>query len=326
MRCALGVVYLVWGSTYLAIAIVVQTLPPLLSAASRFLTAGVILAAALAVQSGLGRLRVTRREIAAAGVVGLALLLLGNGFVQLGERTVPSGLTALIIGSVPLWVVVWRLLSGEGVGRAPVVGVALGFTGVAVLVVPRGISGSVDPLGMLFIIGASASWASGSFLSPRLQLPRDPLVSTSLQMVCGGLGLLTAGVLAGEPFHTDLTRASTSSLLALCYLIVFGSLLAFTAYTWLLQHAPISLVATYAYVNPVVAVLLGGLLLHEDISISILIGAAMIIGAVAFIVWREATHPVGTEPGPGAGEPPGVERPEPPGAAPAAGAARQRAE
>jgi drug/metabolite transporter (DMT)-like permease len=287
---ALGVVYLVWGSTYLAIAIAVQTLPPLLSAGIRFLLAGALLAVWIVARQGRAALRVSRAQLGGAALVGILLLAGGNGLVVLAERTVPSGLAALVVASVPLWIVVFRLIAGDRVAASLVIGVLVGFAGVAILVVPRGASGEVDAAGLLMVVGASFSWALGTFASPRLPTPRDPLASTAVQMLAGGGLLIVVAIAIGEPAHADPSAFSTASLLALAYLVVFGSLVAFSAYTWLLQHAPVSVVATYAYVNPVVAVLLGALVLGEAVTPSMLIGAAIILAAVAFIVSRGAAR------------------------------------
>jgi drug/metabolite transporter (DMT)-like permease len=288
---ALGAVYVIWGSTYLAIRVVVETLPPFLSAGVRFIFASAVLALWLVARGGLPRLRVTGDELRSAGIVGVALLLFGNGFVQMGERDVPSGLTALLIGSVPLWVVVYRRVAGEPIGGMTLGGVLLGFAGVGFLALPRGISGEIAPLGLAFILVASACWAWGTFISKRLVMPRDPLVSTTLQQLLGGTGLLVAALVTGEVFRLDPDAWSDRSLWALAYLVVFGSLVAFSAYTWLLVHVPVSTVATYAYVNPVVAVLLGAAVLAEPVTGTILIGAAMVITAVAFIVRQQAPTP-----------------------------------
>ena len=287
---ALGIVYLVWGSTYLAIAIAVETLPPLLSAGIRFLFAGLLVVCWFALRGQRASLRVTWAQLASAALVGTLLLASGNGLVVLAERTVPSGLTALIIASVPLWLQVLRRLAGERIPRATILGVAAGFGGVLFLVVPRGVSGETDALGLLMLVGATISWAIGTFISPRLRMPRDPLASTGLQMLAGGVVLTLVALVTGEAAHLDLAAYSARSLAALAYLVVFGSLVAFTAYTWLLQHAPVSQVSTYAYVNPVVAVVLGAIVLAEPITPSVIIGAAVIVAAVAFIVNREGAR------------------------------------
>jgi len=283
---ALGTIYLVWGSTYLAIAIAVQTLPPLLHGAIRFLLAGVLLAAWLATRGV--DLRVPGRELRGAAIVGVLLLAGGNGLVVLAERTVPSGVTALIVASIPLWIVVYRMVAGERVGRDLLAGVLLGLVGVAILVVPGGLGGTIDPLGVLMLFGATLSWALGTFLSPRLSSPPNALVSTTYQMLAGGAVLLLAGLARGELAHVDPATFSTRSVIAFAYLVVFGSLIAYSAYTWLLQHASVSLIATYAFVNPVVAVVLGALVVAEPITPTIVVGAAIIVLAVAFIVLRQS--------------------------------------
>ena len=282
---ALGIVYVVWGSTYLAIAIAVETLPPLLYAGLRFLLAGLLLAGWLALRGV--DLRISRRELAGAAAVGILLLAVANGLVVLAERTVPSGVAALIVASIPLWIVVYRMIAGERVGRDLLAGVLLGLVGVAILVVPGGLNGTIDPVGSLLLFGATLSWALGTFLSPRLETPRNALVSTTYQMLAGGAVLVVVALARGELANVDPSTFSVRSLIAFAYLVMFGSLVAYSAYTWLLQNASVSLVSTYAFVNPVVAVVLGALILAEPITASIVIGAAVIVVAVAFIIFRQ---------------------------------------
>jgi drug/metabolite transporter (DMT)-like permease len=282
---ALGIVYVVWGSTYLAIAIAVETLPPLLYAGIRFALAGVLLTAWLAFRGV--DLRISRAELAGAAVVGILLLAIANGLVVLAERTVPSGIAALIVASIPLWVVIYRMIARERVGLDLLAGVFLGLIGVAILVVPGGIDGTLDVIGALMLFGATLAWALGTVLSPRLHTPQNVLVSTAYQMLAGGVVLVVVGLGSGELANIDPSTFSVRSIVAFAYLVIFGSLVAFTAYTWLLQNASVSLVSTYAFVNPVVAVLLGALVLAEPITPAILIGAAVIVVAVAFIVVRQ---------------------------------------
>jgi drug/metabolite transporter (DMT)-like permease len=280
----LWTVYLVWGSTYLAIRVMVRTLPPLLSGGLRFVLAGVILLGILALRRGFHSISVGHRELLSCTVVGTALLLGGNGLVSVAETKVPSGLAALVIASV----VVLRSIFD---GRVPVVtlaGVAVGFIGVGILVLPGESSSGAPIAGLLVLLFASMSWATGSYSSTKLTLPRDPLVSTGVQMLSGGIVMTVVAFVAGEgaAFHTsELTRSSVEAFL---YLVVAGSLLAFTAYSWLLRHAPISKVATYAYVNPVVAIFLGWWILNERITASVLIGATVIVASVAFIIRKDA--------------------------------------
>ncbi|MEA2661301.1 MAG: hypothetical protein QOH08_873 [Chloroflexota bacterium] len=284
---ALGALYVIWGSTYLAIAIAVHTLPPLLSASLRFCVAGLVLLGIVAIRRGP---RLDREGLIGASIVGLLLLVGGNGFIVVAERTVPSGLTALIIGSVPFWIVVLRWIARDRIHPSTFVGVAVGFAGVAFLVVPGGSSGEVDIGGVLLLLVATISWALGTFLAPRLRLPDDALLTTGIQQLAGGIVLAVAGAALGEAAHLEPAAWSTESLLALAYLVVFGSLVGFTTYSWLLQHAPVTLVATYAYVNPVIAVVLGAVVLAEPITPPTIIGAAIIVAAVAFIVSREGAR------------------------------------
>jgi drug/metabolite transporter (DMT)-like permease len=285
---ALGIVYVVWGSTYLAIRVVVETMPPLLTAGTRHVSAAVIIAVLLAAGGRRTSLRLSRAEWLGAGFVGLALLLGGNGLVMLGEREVPSALAALLVAVVPLWVVVLRRVFGERVALGTALGVVAGFAGVAFLIVPQGLGGDVALGGMLMVVLAGLSWSIGSYFSKRIELPHDPLVSTGAQMLVGGAGLLIVGALAGEFGLARFEDFSAGSLLALLYLVVFGSVVAYTAYTWALVHASVSRVSTYAYVNPVVAMVLGWALLNEVIDLTMLVGAALIIVSVGLVIRTES--------------------------------------
>jgi drug/metabolite transporter (DMT)-like permease len=297
---ALWIVYIVWGSTYLAIRVTVETIPPLLSGGARFLVAGSLLYGWLALRRGRAGVRITAREWGASAIVGGALLLGGNGLVSIAERDVSSSLAALIIGSVPLWVVVWRWITGDRVSRGTLAGVGVGFLGVAILVLPSDRPGEATLIGLLVLIAAAFSWATGSFFAKSLPLPSDLLVSTAAQMISGGAILTIAGLLSGEAADVSVGEFSGASLLALGYLVVIGSWVAFTAYVWLLQNAPISKVATYAYVNPIIAMFLGWIILSEEITAAMLVGATVIIASVAAIVRKEGErHAEVVEPTPG---------------------------
>jgi drug/metabolite transporter (DMT)-like permease len=298
LPAALATIYIVWGSTYLAIRVMVETMPPLLSAGVRFAVAGAVFLAVLALRRGAGSVRVGRRELAGAALIGTLLCFGGNGLVSVAERDVPSALAALIIGAVPLWVIVMRAAHGDRVPAGTVAGVLVGFAGLAVLLLP-GDRPDDAPLGWtLVVVAASISWAAGSFYSKRTPLPDDALVSTGWQMLLGGAGMVLVGALAGETGDVDPSAFSTDSVLAFLYLIVFGSWLAFTAYVWLLKHAPISTVATYAYVNPVIAIFLGWAILEEEITPLMLAGAAGIVLSVASVVRREGAEDPMKEPAP----------------------------
>lgn len=293
---ALWTVYIVWGSTYLAIRVTVETLPPFLAGGVRFLVAGALMWAFLRVKKGRDAMRVTKRQAVSAAIIGALLLLGGNGLVMIAEQDVPSGLASLIIASTPLWVILYRYLAKEKISRGTLAGVAVGFAGVAVLVAPGDRPGGASLMGIFLLIVAAASWANGSFLSSRLEMPDDPAVSTAIQMLLGGTFLALGGMMRGELSGIDVEAFSLASVLALVYLIFIGSLVAFTAYVWVLQHAPVSKVATYAYVNPVIAIFLGWIILSERVTPVILVGAAIIVASVAFIVRKEsAAAPAETE-------------------------------
>jgi drug/metabolite transporter (DMT)-like permease len=294
---ALSIVYVLWGGTYVAIRVMVEDVPPLLGAGLRFAIAGVAMLGFLAARGR--RIRVAPRSLAAAALIGLLLPAGGNGLVTVAERDVPAGLAALLIASVPLWVVLLRsTVGGERVARGTLVGVAVGFCGLAVLLLPGSRPAEATVGGILLVLVAACSWATGSFLSPRLALPPDPLVSTGWQMIAGGGAMLAGALLSGEANDLHLAHTAPKALLAFAYLVVCGSLVAFTAYAWLLQNVPISKVATYAYVNPLVAVFFGWVLLDEELSAGTLAGAALIVASVATIVRRESAPPA-PEPDPG---------------------------
>lgn len=287
VAAALGAVYLVWGSTYLGIRIVVEEAPPLTTMGLRFLTAGLLLGSVLAVRSGIRRLIVTRRQLAGAAFLGLMLPMLGNGLVSVGESLgAPSGVTALLIAAIPLWVVVFRVASRDAPGRGSLAGVLLGFAGLAYLVLAGQASGqrelTLTAAGIIVL--ASLCWSLGSFVQPRLWLPRDAFVTAVYEMLCGGMIMILTGFAVGERFTGDYTARTW---LALGYLIVFGSMVAFTAYVWLLANAPISLVATYAYINPVVAVFLGWLVLRETVTAPVLVGGGIVVLSVAIVITAE---------------------------------------
>ncbi|MCB5181102.1 EamA family transporter [Streptomyces sp. SMC 277] len=283
---ALGIVYVVWGSTYLGIRVAVETMPPFLSAGARFVTAGLLLTGLVAWRQGPAALRLTGAQLRSTVVVGLLLILGGNGLVVLAETAVPSGLAALLIAAVPMWVVLLRTATGDRPPLRTLGGVLLGLVGLMVLTSP-GLSGDVQLWGVLLVLAASALWSVGSFASSKLPMPADPFTASAYEMLVGGVAGLLVGLGRGEHHGLDLAAVSTRSWVALGYLIVFGSLVAFTAYAWLLQRAPLSLTATYAYVNPVVAVVLGALILDEALTWPILTGGAVVVAAVGVIVSTE---------------------------------------
>lgn len=288
---ALLIVYVVWGSTYLGIRVMVDQAPPMLSAGTRYAAAGLLVGLLLGLKGGFRRLLVSRRELLGCAFLGLMLPLLGNGVVSIAEQDVPSGITALLIASVPLMITIFRTVARDRPSPWTLLGVLVGFAGVAYLVL-EGRHSTTDhiPLGpTLLVLLASTCWGFGSWMQPRLRLPQDPFVMTTYEMLVGGVLMVVFGLVRGE--HLDLASYSGKTWLAWGYLVVFGSMVAFTAYVWVLGNAPISLVATYAYVNPVVAVFLGALVLGEPVTGAILVGGAVIVVGVALVISAERRRP-----------------------------------
>jgi drug/metabolite transporter (DMT)-like permease len=282
---ALLVVYVVWGSTYLAIKVVVETMPPLLSAGSRFLVAGALLAAVLRLRGT--SLRVTRRELAASAFAGLLLLALGNGMVHVAEMRIDSSVAAMIVGTVPLQIVGLRMLAGDDPSRATRLSALAGLAGLALVVAP-GLGDGSTALGLAVMVGAAVSWTLGSFFSGRVGLPRSPFVAAVYEMGAGGLFLVLGGAAVGEVGRLDAQAFAADSIAAWVYLVFAGSLVGFSAYAWLLRVAPISLVVTHQYVNPLVAIALGMALLGERPSPLTLAGALLVIGAVYVAIRAES--------------------------------------
>jgi drug/metabolite transporter (DMT)-like permease len=285
---ALVTVYLVWGSTYLAIRVVVESVPPLLGMGARFLVAGILLGLFLLATRGRAALRVRPRQLGGAAVVGGLLLLGGNGGVAVAEQTVPSGLTALLVAATPLWLVCLRTAARDRPAPLSLVGTVLGFLGIAVLVRPGASLGDdVETWGLVLVVAAAGSWAVGSFVSSRLPMPDDAFVATTWEMLVGGAAMLLVGAAAGELEGFSVGQVERAAWAWLGYLVVVGSIVAFSAYVWLLHNAPISLTATYAYVNPVVAVVLGAIVLAEPVTAAVLLGGAVVVVGVALVVTAE---------------------------------------
>ena len=281
---ALAVVYVVWGSTYFGIKIAVETIPPLLAAGSRFLTAALLLAAILAWRGT--SLRITRRELLASAVAGGLLLALGVGVVHVAETRIDSSVAAIIAGTVPLQIIGFRLLAAESPARSTRLSTLAGLVGLALVVAP-GLGAGSTALGLAVMISATIAWSTGSFLSGRLPLPRNPFVATAYEMALGGTFLMLGAVAFGEYGQLSSDTFALDSVLAWAYLVVMGSLVGFSTYGWLLRVAPISLVVTHQYVNPLVAIALGMAFLGERPSPWTLAGAAVVIGAVYVAIRAE---------------------------------------
>ena len=273
---ALVTVYVIWGSTYLGIAYAGETIPPVFAASTRFIAAGALMFGVLRLRGG--SWRISRRELLSCILIG-ALLPGANAILFVAERNVPTGLASLIIASVPLWVVVLRLAGRERLPWPTLASVGIGFAGVAVLAQP---SGGAKLWGIGLCIVSAVMWATGSVLAARIEMPADAFVSTAYEMLAGGLLLLPFSLLTVHDFSP-----STASILGWIYLVVAGSVIGYSAYGWLLQNAPLGLVSTYAYVNPIVAIALGVLFRGEQLSWQLLLGAAVVIASVALVVRRD---------------------------------------
>jgi drug/metabolite transporter (DMT)-like permease len=278
---ALGTVYVLWGSTYLGIELVGETIPPLFGVGVRFLAAASLMFAFTLWRRGARALRVGRNELASCALIGV-LLPGSNAMLFVAERRVPTGIASLIIGTVPLWIVLLRTLTGDHPPRAALVGVVVGFGGLVLLVRP---TGGAPLWSLLLVVGAAMVWAAGAFLSSRLPMPRDSFAATSYEMLTGGLILLPIGLAVTHPHFSHFSGRSIGGFF---YLVTFGSVIGYTAFVWLLDNAPIGKVATYAYVNPVVAIALGAIVLHEALTWTIAAGAVLVLACVAIVVRRES--------------------------------------
>lgn len=291
-------VYVVWGSTYLAIRFAVETIPPYLMAGIRFCIAGGVLYAYRRIGGDRAPLKSHWRS---AAIIGLLMLLGGNGSVVWAEQFVPSGIASLMVSSAPLWMVLmdWLRLFNQPLQNKPgflgLMAVLLGFCGIVILVGPSqlfGLHSAVDATGAAVLTFAALSWAGGSLFSRTADLPSSPLLGSAMEMLCGGAGLLLAGTFGGEWARFDIAAFSARSLYGILYLIIFGSLVGFSSYTWLLRNAPTTLVSTYAYINPVVAIFIGNLLAQEPITPRLALAAFIIIGSVTIIT---VTQPVSSK-------------------------------
>lgn len=289
---AFAALYVIWGSTYLGILFAIGSIPPLLMAGSRFLTAGVLLYGIARIQ---GAPRSGWVDWRTAAIVGACLLFGGNGGVTIAEQYVPSGLAAVIVATVPIYIALLGWLTGTAERPRPIVWLGLGggFCGVAILVGSSlELPGSDHPraaLGMLILLVSSFLWSAGSLYSRRAKNAPSPFLAAGQQMLCGGALLLAGGLASGELHHFDLHRVTWLSLGAWFYLVTIGAIVAFSSYIWLLRHCDPAKVATYAYVNPVVAVLLGTAFAGEKLTGRALIAAALIIGSVAMVITADQT-------------------------------------
>lgn len=295
---AFGIVYLLWGSVYLAIAFAIDTLPPFLMMAVRLGLAGAVLYVAMRWR---GQPRPTRAEWGRASIAGALLMFGGVGIGAWAQQWVPSGLTGVLIATIPLWMTLmdW-VLSGTRPGGWVMVGLVFGLVGIGLVVrpeAPGAAGGSVNLFGAVMMLGAAVSWAGGSLYTIRTRLPESVLMVTGMQMLTGGVLLLAAAALSGEVARFDISVVSVQSALAMLYLVIFPGIVTFAAYNWLLRVSSPARASTYAYVNPVVALLLGWVVGGESLSAGTLVGAGVILLGVVFITVRGAERPLVDEPG-----------------------------
>jgi drug/metabolite transporter (DMT)-like permease len=290
---AFAAVYVVWGSTYLAIRYAVETMPPFLMAGARFIVSGAVLYVWARAR---GAPKPTRAQWRDATITGVLMLCLGNGAVGWAEQRVPSGLAALLVAVVPLWMVLidWARPSGTRPRALVIAGVLIGFIGLIVLIGPSWTSGTAaDATGALVLVGASLAWACGSVFTRYGALPESSALSTGLQMLGGSVGLIAVGLARGEAAHVGLAQISIASWSGWLYLVTFGSLIGFTAYIFLLKTVSPAKASTYAYVNPLVAVFLGWGIAGESVTSRTVIAAAVILTGVAMITASQGTTEAG---------------------------------
>lgn len=299
MRVALALLtmYIAWGTTYIAIAYAIETMPDLLAMGLRFFTASVLQFALVAAFSGIRQFAVTRRQLRNSLLLGAMMLSVGIGTVSTAEHVVPLGIAALIVSSMPLWTAVLRVMSGDRPGAVTVIGIVAGFVGLVIIMQP----GRTTPrpggedldllLWMMVLFFGNILWSIGSFITPRVDKPSRPLVLTTYEMLSAGIVLMGIGLVNGQRFD-DVFDASRASWAGWTYLVVIGSVVGYTTYNWLLTHAPISLVSTYSYVNPVVALGLAALIFGEPITSNVLVGGVLIVAAIALVASSERVKPV----------------------------------
>ncbi|HET9417857.1 MAG TPA: EamA family transporter [Chthoniobacterales bacterium] len=296
---AFAALYLIWGSTYLGILFAIQSIPPFLMAGTRFFLAGLIMFGIARTQ---GPLRSTWAEWRASLIVGACLLLCGNGGVTISEKYIASGLASLIVATVPIYIALLSWLSGMAPRPKPIVwaGLTGGFAGVALLLGPAlrlsGVNSSRAATGMSILLVSSFIWSAGSLYSRSAKYPTSPFVAAAQQMFCGGLLLMLVGIAIGEPQRFNPGQISILSIGAFVYLVLIGAVVGYTAYFWLLRHCDPAKVSTYAYVNPIVAVLLGALFAGEKLTLQTLLAAALIIGSVALIITVQQLRPQAAPP------------------------------
>jgi drug/metabolite transporter (DMT)-like permease len=289
----LGIMYLAWGTTYIGIAFTIETMPPLLSMSFRFVAASILLLVFIGLRNGWQSLRLTKNQLASSVFLGVMMLGAGLGTMSLATKVVPIGVASLIVAAMPIWTAMFRTLDRDRPPLISLAGIVGGLIGIAIIMLPGqtqarpGAAGENVTLWMFVILFGNLCWSLGSFLAPRMETPENPLVLSAFEMAGAAVALFSAGLIHHESVN-DFFDASTRSWAGWAYLVIIGSLVGYTVYTWLLENAPITLVSTYAYINPVVAVALGIIIFSEKLTSNILIGGVIVIASVAIVVAVES--------------------------------------
>ena len=289
----LGIMYIAWGTTYIGIAFTIETMPPLLSMSFRFVAASLALFLFIGFRNGWDALRLTSRELASAIFLGVLMLGTGLGTMALAEKVVPIGVASLIVAAMPIWTALFRTLDKDRPKLTSLLGIIAGLVGIAIIMLPGQTIARPDSDGanvtlwMFIILFGNLCWSLGSFIAPRMDTPSNPLLLSTYEMAGAAVALFIAGMIHNESV-VDFMDASVRSWGGWFYLVTVGSLIGYTVYTWLLENAPITLVSTYAYVNPVVAVALGIIIFNETLTANILVGGFIVIVSVAIVVAVES--------------------------------------
>ena len=289
----LGTMYIAWGTTYIGIAFTIETMPPLMSMSFRFVAASAALFVFIALRNGVAALKLNRKQFSSAMFLGVLMLGTGLGTMALAEEVVPIGVASLIVAAMPIWTALFRTIDKDRPRLLSLVGIAAGLIGIAIIMLPGqtqarpGAVGASVTFWMFVILFGNLCWSLGSFITPRMETPSNPLVLSTYEMAGAAVALFIAGLIKHEQI-TDFADASARSWGGWVYLVTVGSLIGYTVYTWLLENTPITLVSTFAYVNPIVAVALGIVIFNEDVTANILIGGVIVIASVAIVVAVES--------------------------------------
>ncbi len=289
----LGIMYVAWGTTYIGIAFTIETMPPLMSMSFRFVAASLALFIFIGLRNGWDSLRLTRKELSSSVFLGVLMLGVGLGTMAFAEKVVPIGVASLIVAAMPIWTALFRTLDKDRPKITSLIGIVGGLIGIGIIMLPGhtiarpNSDGQSVTLWMFIILFGNLCWSLGSFIAPRMETPSNPLVLSTYEMAGAAGALFIAGMIHQESI-SDFMDASARSWGGWIYLVTVGSLIGYTVYTWLLENAPITLVSTYAYVNPVVAVALGIVIFHETLTTNILVGGFIVIVSVAIVVAVES--------------------------------------